>query len=310
MSVNTEVLKNVFVGNGTAKVFSFAWKLNKKSDLAVYLIDTGASPITTEKVTSNYDVLPTGDSYPTVGGSVIYPKVGDPVDSTKKVVIAREMDILQSDIYPYGNALNPKVVENSLDTIVMEIQQVNDSVRRSLSLPIDAPESISSELPYPEAGSVFMWDDTVSKMISYPIKPKLDRLDQVDAKAQEAIQAAANAAISESNAAYSAGLAGVSATKAEVSAANAFAASAPAYSSTTTYSYPTVVAYTDGYSYRCIGNNIVGIDPPGSTQWVRVAMIANDFFDVDEDGDLVPSLSPTYSADFELDGEGDIMPKV
>ncbi|MBP2635061.1 MAG: hypothetical protein H6Q72_968 [Firmicutes bacterium] len=100
-----------------------------------------------------------------------------------------------------------------------------------------------------------------------------------------------------------------SATEAAQSAALALGAEAEAWSATTTYNYPDVVAYTDGYAYRCIGTAVLGDIPPDSANWVRAAWVANDFFDIDEDGDLMPALSPTYSADFELDEDGDIMPK-
>jgi len=120
----------------------------------------------------------------------------------------------------------------------------------------------------------------------------------------------ANAKISETNAANSATSASNSATSAAASAALAFGTEAEAWSATTTYNYPTVVAYTDGYTYRCIGTSVIGDIPSESANWVKAAWVANDFFDIDTDGGLMPALSPTYSADFELDGNGDITPKL
>ena len=41
----------------------------------------------------------------------------------------------------------------------------------------------------------------------------------------------------------------------------------------TTYNFPTVVAGSDGYSYRCIDTGVVGVDPvtDNGTNWVRIA---------------------------------------
>lgn len=40
----------------------------------------------------------------------------------------------------------------------------------------------------------------------------------------------------------------------------------------TSYSFPTVVAGSDGYSYRCLGTNVVGVNPTtdDGTNWVNV----------------------------------------
>jgi len=100
-----------------------------------------------------------------------------------------------------------------------------------------------------------------------------------------------------------------SAVSAAASASTAFAASAAAYSATTTYNYPTVVAYTDGNSYRCVGTSVVGENPDDSSNWVRITSNTNDFFVYDDDGDLMPSNNPTYSKTWELDTNLDIMPQ-
>ena len=92
-------------------------------------------------------------------------------------------------------------------------------------------------------------------------------------------------------------------------AATAFGASAPTWSNTATYNYPDVVAYTDGKTYRCVGTNVTGTDVPGSSnQWVAITLDMDDFWEVDINGGYMPSLSPMYSASWELDGNGDIEP--
>ena len=85
--------------------------------------------------------------------------------------------------------------------------------------------------------------------------------------------------------------------------------SAPAFDIDTVYTFPDVVAYIDGYVYRCIGEDIKGEIPPDSQNWVRIQTTFNDFFEIDMEGNLTPSLNPSYSNVFILDVNGDIMPK-
>jgi hypothetical protein len=92
-------------------------------------------------------------------------------------------------------------------------------------------------------------------------------------------------------------------------AQTAFGASAPAWDSSETYNYPTVVAYTDGMTYRCVGQNVTGSDVPGSSdKWVSITLDSDNFFEVDFEGRFMPSLYPTFSAKWNLDGNGNIEP--
>lgn len=120
------------------------------------------------------------------------------------------------------------------------------------------------------------------------------------------------AANSANSAVASAGSASSAATSA-ASALNfsklaAASASASAWNASTIYNYPTVVAYTDGMSYRCIGENVVGDKPSESTNWVPLTLDREDFFEVDASGNLMPSENPTYSTMWALDDEGNIVP--
>jgi ribosomal protein L14E/L6E/L27E len=149
---------------------------------------------------------------------------------------------------------------------------------------------------------------------------------EVKAKASEeaAAQSEANAKVSEDNAkaselatkaseenaAASETAADTYQQQAAIYAATAFGASAPAWDSTTVYNYPQVVAYTNGKAYRCIGTNVVGEVPTSSNNWVAITLDTDDFWDIDSNGDYMPSVSPTYSASWAIDGNGDLMPKL
>lgn len=141
---------------------------------------------------------------------------------------------------------------------------------------------------------------------------------QSEHSAEIAQQAAENAQTSETNAANSVTQASTQADNAATSAQQAQAAlagiaaySVPAWNSTTVYSYPTVVAYTDGNTYRCVGNNVAaGTIPATSTDWVRISVLGgDDFFDIDMQGSLMPAVNPTFAYSWQLDADGNIMPR-
>lgn len=69
----------------------------------------------------------------------------------------------------------------------------------------------------------------------------------------------------------------------------AFAATAPAWNPSLAYSFPEVVAYTDGHSYRAVAD-VVGEVPPASSKWQRVTVGYGELFEQDDDGDIVPAL--------------------
>jgi hypothetical protein len=98
--------------------------------------------------------------------------------------------------------------------------------------------------------------------------------------------------------------------RAENAVAGIWAMQAPAWDSETVYSYPDVVSYVDGNTYRCVSLNVpAGTHPDKSPSWVRLSVLgADDYFDVDVHGDLMPGLNPTFAYDWQLDANGDIMP--
>ena len=145
-----------------------------------------------------------------------------------------------------------------------------------------------------------------------------DSADKSEHFAEVAQQAAENAQTSKTNASDSATQANTQANNAAESAQQAQAAlagiaaySAPAWDSTKVYSYPAVVAYTDGNTYRCIGSNVAaGTIPVTSTDWVRISVLGgDDFFEIDMQGSLMPAVNPTFAYSWQLDSDGNIMPR-
>ena len=81
-----------------------------------------------------------------------------------------------------------------------------------------------------------------------------------------------------------------------------------AWDPTATYNYPDIVAYTDGYTYRCVGTSVTGADVPGqSIQWASL-MYGIGAWQIDANQDLMPAAAMIGDDDWEYDSQGDLMP--
>lgn len=95
----------------------------------------------------------------------------------------------------------------------------------------------------------------------------------------------------------------------EANKAQALASEARVYDPEVTYEPGQVVMTTDGATYRCVAES-TGDDPHFSNKWVMVSIVVSDTFELDENGDLMPLISPQTSSEFEIDDNGDIMPAI
>ena len=150
------------------------------------------------------------------------------------------------------------------------------------------------------AASAIAASNRVAEATAAKDETVLVRNEAVSAK-NESSAAASLSAASASDAHNSADIASAASQTASM-------ANAPAYSPSTSYSFPDVVAYTDGGTYRCLGTDVIGDAPNASSQWAKLAVVWNDFFEADSNGDVMPTINPVYSNDFETDSNGDIMP--
>ena len=80
------------------------------------------------------------------------------------------------------------------------------------------------------------------------------------------------------------------------------------WNASTTYNYPDVVAYVDGYTYRCVGQNVVGDVPGISMNWVCLSRVTSAAWEYDTNGGLMPVINPVGDSDWELDANGGLMP--
>lgn len=127
--------------------------------------------------------------------------------------------------------------------------------------------------------------------------------------AQEAINSSSSAEASEESARQAQQSSTQANDYAQQAQQSSMAVSPEAYDPEKTYSFPDLAVYTDGQTYRCIGENIIGENPDTSNNWVRIAGIMDGFWEIDNDGNIMPAEYPTYSPLFTLDADGNIMPR-
>lgn len=296
MAVEYSAATISYNGNGSTTTFDFDFPARASEHIEVKLLSPDFI-ITTLTEGADYTVLAKEGTFPTdTGGTVTYPIPSSGLPALAdgwKITITRIMPYTQPDVYPENSALNPKAIENSLDNLEMQIQQINTKAGLT---------SIYAEQALVSAGKA---EQSASKAEQSAEKAKSEA-DRAENEADEAKQSADDAKLYAQNSQNSSEQAGDYAHQAEQSSR---AVSPEAYNSEKTYNFPDVVAYTDGETYRCVGQNVTGENPDTSPNWVRIAGIKNDFWDIDVDGGLMPALNPTYSEDFVLDSNGDIMPR-
>lgn len=206
-----------------------------------------------------------------------------------------------------------------LQDVAVYAAQANNAAQNAANYANSASTSATNALGYSNNAAGYAANSATSAGKSEThATDSANSASQSEHFAEVAQQAAENAQTSKTNASDSATQANTQANNAAESAQQAQAAlagiaaySAPAWESTKVYSYPAVVAYTDGNTYRCIGSNVAaGTIPVTSTDWVRISVLGgDDFFDIDMQGSLMPAVNPTFAYSWQLDADGNIMPR-
>ena len=228
--------------------------------------------------------------------------------------------------------------------ILQDLLGVN---KRQITLPDAADmKDFSAILPYPQEGEALVWgkgrleNSNFSKVIKGAVEKSLTRAEAAvvvsEENASKAKEQAGKAEVSAGEAEESATIAAQNAAAAtqgamdardsaagasvseqsaagyknEVQAALAsISEQVNAWDKNKTYSFPQTIAYIDGNTYRCVGKNVKGEIPDKSNNWVCLTNYKDDFFELDEDGNLIPAINPLHSTLWELDGVGNIIPK-
>ena len=149
--ISIETIRVRYRGDGSTKAFTFPFKVDSSSDVHVY---TFKDDTMTE--THNFTIVPMSGEYPTQGGTITYPADSSTAAGTDSfIIITRILPVVQLYKFARENALSLEDIENALDTLCMEIQQVNDLAGRGVHVGMENTSGF--QLPPPDEGKVLGW---------------------------------------------------------------------------------------------------------------------------------------------------------
>ncbi|MDR1360676.1 MAG: hypothetical protein LBJ82_06830, partial [Deltaproteobacteria bacterium] len=128
MTIETTQIKQIYAGNGLARVFPVPFPFARPADLRLVRADAGG-PDT--PITDNFSVTitPAGET------SLTYPLSGAALPAGSRLIIYRDTPELQIVDLVYGGDFNPEVLEHDgYDRAVMMIQELREAVDRSLKV--------------------------------------------------------------------------------------------------------------------------------------------------------------------------------
>ena len=127
-----------FTGNSSTTSFPFTFKVFTTADVKVTVNDANGAE-TVLILDSGYSVTLNSDQESTPGGTVTYPISGSPLATGLKLTITGDISYAQGTDIPTGGDFNPTVLENALDSLSMQIQQIDEAVSRAAVVPVTSP---------------------------------------------------------------------------------------------------------------------------------------------------------------------------
>jgi hypothetical protein len=154
------------LGTGVQTAWPFTFKIFAEGDIAVTIANsTGAE--TPLVLGSDYSVALNSNQDTSPGGTVTYPISGAPLVLGSVLSIVGDLDYDQPLDLPGGGNFSPVALENELDRIVMQVQQLRETISRSILLPVTSAAVPS--LPAPEANQLLGWDATGETLQNVPL---------------------------------------------------------------------------------------------------------------------------------------------
>lgn len=133
MTLDTNLSKAVYQGNGVTTAFPFAFRVWSSGQLVVTMTDAAG---TSTDVTGECAI-----TLSDTGGSVTYPVSGDPLPTGAALAITRNMPFVQGVDLVSASRFDPQVIEDALDQAAAERQQTLEMMQRAVILPATSDES-------------------------------------------------------------------------------------------------------------------------------------------------------------------------
>jgi len=133
-----------FIGNGTALIFPFAFKVFQASDLLVVKLQASNGALQELALTTDYTVLLNLDQDSNPGGSITL--TAGALPSGYSLSITSDVPNTQLTDLTNQGGFYPDVINDSLDRATIQIQQINSTLDRTLKFPL-SDTGINSTLP-------------------------------------------------------------------------------------------------------------------------------------------------------------------
>jgi hypothetical protein len=141
---STTRIAGPFVGNGTATVFPFTFKVFAAADLDVVRLNISTGVETTLVLNSDYSVTLNGDQNSNPGGSITL--LAGALATGYTLVITSDIANLQPTDLTNQGGFYPEVITDALDRATIQIQQMQGEVSRSIKVPL-SDSTFDMQLP-------------------------------------------------------------------------------------------------------------------------------------------------------------------
>lgn len=145
MTVQSNLSKHIYDGNGVTTEFPFTFPITAVNDIKVYYQDSnGALSLLTSGYSINWSDGDNSGSvtYPSGGGAAILP-------TGCKLILLRVCDLVQLLDLSQTNGFKPAAIERSLDLLTMIVQQLSEQIERAVKVDVaatDTPDDLIAAL--------------------------------------------------------------------------------------------------------------------------------------------------------------------
>lgn len=182
MTVQKDVTKNIYVGNGSTRTFPFTFECPAEHPeyIKVYLMQDDGTALATSDYQLDMDAK-----------QITYPSSGIALPEGKKLVIMRELPLQQMMNLVNNGPYFAEDIETAFDECVMAMQQIAEKLNRSIIMSVDIDgDAFVNEVPF-EAGKSFrIADDGKSIVLTEDPGKVLPLVQGVYAQTQAQAQSA------------------------------------------------------------------------------------------------------------------------
>lgn len=145
-----------YTGNDSTTAFPFAFKVFSQSDVLVVRANSTGSE-TTLVLNTDYTVALNVDQDNSPGGMVT---LSGALATGYTLVVSSSLQNLQPTDLTNQGGFYPRVISNALDRLTILVQQLAESVSRSLKTSITTPPGVNPTLPAPVPYQLIGWNGT------------------------------------------------------------------------------------------------------------------------------------------------------